>query len=56
MPIHFDFPFILTAIVILSGLIALFDKLFLAKKRGANQAEPWLIENAKSFFPILLCC
>lgn len=54
MPIHFDFPFILTAIVLISGFIALLDKLFLAKRRVEKSIEtPWYIEYANSFFPIL---
>lgn len=55
MPIHFDFPFLLTAVVIVSGFIALLDKLFLAKRRKENDLiKPWYIEYANSFFPILL--
>ncbi len=56
MPIHIDFPFILTAFVLLTGLIALADILFFAKKRvGAGQAKmPYIIEFSRSFFPALL--
>ena len=48
-----NFPLILVILVFVSGLIALIDKLFLAKKRQPEQAEPVLIEYSKSFFPVL---
>jgi signal peptidase I len=55
MHIYFDFPFLLTSLVILSGLIALIDLLFFASKRKARGAkDPWIAEYAKSFFPVLL--
>lgn len=61
MPINFDFPFILTMLVVITGLIALADVLFLSKKREAQEGQtteelkkPYLIELARSFFPALL--
>lgn len=55
MKIYFDVPFILTALVLISGLITLIDALFFAKKRKSDQArKPWIIEHAHSFFPMLL--
>lgn len=50
----FDVPLILTLLVLISGGIALFDILFLAKKRAAGAAQPVIIEYARSFFPMLL--
>ena len=63
----FDFELFLTVLVIVSGLIAGFDWLFLSKKRQAKflaqQTEsktekslklPWIIDYSRSFFPILL--
>ncbi len=64
---NFDFELILFYAVIVCGVIALFDKLFLEKKRIANYVLttqnsaqpremklPIIIDYAKSFFPILL--
>ena len=48
-----NFPLVLTLAVLGSGLIWLFDNLVWKPKRGANQAEPLLVEYAKSFFPVL---
>jgi signal peptidase I len=47
---NFNFELILFYAVLISGVIALFDFLFLEKK----DREPVIIEYAKSFFPILL--
>jgi signal peptidase I len=50
-----DFPFILTSVVLLCGLIALLDLLFWRRKRKMEQrAEPIIVEYARSFFPVLL--
>lgn len=53
---NFNFELILFYAVIISGLIVLFDTIFLAKtrKKTNNQKLPILIEYARSFFPILL--
>jgi signal peptidase I len=53
--IYFDFPFILTSLVIISGLFAFIDILFFARKRAKkNKKQPWFFEYARSFFPLLL--
>ena len=49
-----NFPLILVILVFVSGLIALVDKLFLAKRRQADEAESTVVEYSKSFFPVLL--
>jgi len=54
MNIHFDFPLILTVLTILSGLIALIDMLFFAKKRIWGEKDPAIVDYARSFFPVLL--
>src|SRR3989338_11623836 len=55
MNVNFDFPFILTSLVVLSGAIALIDVLFFAKKRQlANKKKPMIVDYARSFFPVLL--
>lgn len=64
---NFNFELILFYAVIISGLVALFDQLFLMKKRkqayakttkgSANPPElklPILIDYARAFFPVLL--
>lgn len=52
---YFNFETILTAVVILLGIILLLDKCLWAKKRLASgEKESFWIENARSFFPMLL--
>ncbi|WP_298634421.1 signal peptidase I [uncultured Umboniibacter sp.] len=47
-----DLPLIFASAVAVTGLIALIDKLFLAKNRG-NNPDPALIDISKSVFPVL---
>jgi signal peptidase I len=55
MNISFDFPLILTALVLITGLISLIDILFFAAKRKkAGKKKPVVIDYSRSFFPILL--
>src|SRR5512137_2605719 len=49
-----NFPLILFLLTVLTGLIALADRLVLAKHRAADAREPWWIEYPKSFFPVIL--
>jgi signal peptidase I len=49
-----NFPLILFLATVLTGLIALADKLVLTKGRAADAREPWWVEYPKSFFPVLL--
>lgn len=53
---NFNFELILFYAVVISGVIALFDILFLAKKRKRAKVEkmPVLVDYARSFFPVLL--
>jgi signal peptidase I len=53
MSINFDFPFILTMLVLISGVIALLDIIFWAKKREKEQKPSIFIEYSRSFFPVL---
>lgn len=48
-----NFPLILVIVVFLSGLVILFDKLVLAKRRDELTVEPAIVEYSKSFFPVL---
>lgn len=56
MPIHIDFPFILTMLVLITGLIALADVMYFAKRRNVAEGTkmPYIIEVSRSFFPALL--
>jgi len=49
-----NFPLALFLATVLTGLVALADRLFLAKGRAADAREPWWVEYPKSFFPVLL--
>lgn len=50
-----NFPTTLTFLVIFTGVIALIDQLFFWKKRRLQQQQPSVIvENSRSFFPVLL--
>jgi len=53
---NFNFELILFYLVVISGVIAVFDLIFLAKKRKEKNITklPILIDYAWSFFPILL--
>src|ERR1700675_3840694 len=49
-----NFALILFLATVVTGCIALADKLVLAKGRAPDAREPWWIEYPKSFFPVLL--
>lgn len=49
-----NFALILFLLTVATGLIALFDRLLLSRRRPAGTPEPWPVEYAKSFFPVLL--
>ncbi|MGY1425293.1 signal peptidase I [Lysobacter sp. A289] len=54
------FEIALVTFTVVSGLVWLLDKLVLARRRAAYQglldddAEPWYVDYAKAFFPVLL--
>ena len=48
------FALFMIVILVITGLIWLFDILVLRKKRAAGADEPILVEYAKSFFPVIL--
>lgn len=54
MTISFDVPLILTLLTLISGIIALIDILFLAKKRAKDEKPKHIFEYARSFFPVFL--
>jgi signal peptidase I len=49
-----NFALILFLATVVTGLVALADKLYFAKGRAADAPEPWWVEYPKSFFPVLL--
>lgn len=51
---NFNFELILFYALAISGVIALFDVLFLAPRRQDKQNIPWFSDYARSFFPVLL--
>lgn len=51
---NIDFPLILMLATLGTGLVALVDKLWLAKKREQSTPEGFIVEQSKSFFPVLL--
>jgi signal peptidase I len=48
------FALFMIVILLITGLIWLFDSLFLQKKRASGAKEPIVVEYAKSFFPVIL--
>ena len=56
-----DFPLVLVVLTLATGLVYVLDVLVFAKKRKQSSEDndseevkvPWLIENARSFFPVL---
>src|SRR3954469_10011848 len=49
-----NFALILFLLTVLTGVVALADRMVLAKRRAPDAREPWYVEYAKSFFPVLL--
>ena len=49
-----NFALILFVATLVTGAVALADKLVFAKRRAPDAPEPWWIEYPKSFFPVLL--
>jgi signal peptidase I len=49
-----DFALIMFVLLLVSGSIWLLDRYVLANKRGLGATDPWWVEYAKSFFPVIL--
>lgn len=49
-----DFALILFLLSVITGSVWLLDKFVLKAKRAEGAAEPWWVEYAKSFFPVIL--
>jgi len=49
-----DFALIMFVLLLVTGGIWLLDRFALSARRGSGVAEPWWVEYAKSFFPVIL--
>lgn len=49
-----DFALIMFVLLVVTGAIWLLDKFVLSPQRAIGLAEPWWVEYAKSFFPVIL--
>ena len=49
-----NFPLIMFSLLVACGAIWLLDHFVLLRRRGAGAREPWWVEYAKSFFPVIL--
>jgi signal peptidase I len=49
-----DFALIMFVLLLVTGVIWLLDRFALAARRESGAAEPWWVEYAKSFFPVIL--
>ncbi len=51
---NIDFALVLFVLLVVTGGIWLLDKYLLVAQRDKDAAEPWWVEYAKSFFPVIL--
>src|SRR6266849_6358711 len=49
-----NFALILFVLLAVTGVFALADAVYFAKRRHKDDKEPWWIEYPKSFFPVIL--
>ena len=49
-----NFPLIMFTLLVVCGAIWLLDHFLLQRRRAAASREPWWVEYAKSFFPVIL--
>ncbi len=49
-----NFALIMLLLIVLTGTISLLDRLLWRPRRGLHQKEPWYVEYAHSFFPVIL--
>src|SRR5438309_9846303 len=49
-----NFALILFVLLVITGVFALADAVYFAKRRRKDEKEPWWIEYPKSFFPVIL--
>ncbi len=49
-----SFALLLFLLLLITGIVALADRVHFARLRGKEEREPWWIEYGKSFFPVIL--
>jgi signal peptidase I len=49
-----NFALLLFLLLMVTGAVALADRLWLARRRAEGEKEPWWVEYGKSFFPVIL--
>jgi len=49
-----SFALFLLILLVVTGLVWLFDKLYLRKRRRKDDRQPWWVEYSISFFPVIL--
>jgi signal peptidase I len=49
-----NFALIMFILLVVTGAIALLDRLVLRERRAPGEREPWWVEYPKSFFPVIL--
>ncbi len=49
-----NFPLIMFSLLVTCGAVWLLDLFVLHPRRNAGAVEPWWVEYAKSFFPVIL--
>src|SRR6187455_3657628 len=49
-----NFPLIMLILLVITGGIALLDRLVLSRRRAPDAQGPWWVEYPKSFFPVIL--
>ncbi|MEO8144000.1 MAG: signal peptidase I [Betaproteobacteria bacterium] len=49
-----SFALFLLLLLVVTGLVWLFDILYLKKRRSADARQPWWVEYSASFFPVIL--
>ena len=49
-----SFALFLLLLLVVTGLVWLFDKYYLRNKRSKEAKQPWWVEYSVSFFPVIL--
>src|SRR3989338_11624470 len=49
-----NFALLLLTLLAVTGVVALADRLWLARRRSEGEKVPWWVEYGKSFFPVIL--
>lgn len=49
-----DFSLLMLILLLVTGVVWLLDRMFFRRRRPADAQEPWPVEWARSFFPVIL--